>query len=60
VLLPSVIFLLFATISTVGAYLLTAHFRDRRAALGAASATLLFFVALAVGLVALLRGGGIL
>jgi hypothetical protein len=59
-LLPTVIFLLFTVISTGGAYLITAHVRSRRAGFAAAAATLLFFVALAAGLLALLRSGGAL
>lgn len=59
-ILPSVIFLLFALIATVGAFLLTAHHRGWRSGVAVATVSLLFFAALAVGLVALLRSGGAL
>ena len=55
---PNVVFVLFALIAAAGAYAIGAHFRGRRAALGAALLTLLFFAAVFAGLTALLRSGG--
>lgn len=53
---PEIVFALFAVISTVGAYLITAHRRGRLAGVGAALLSLIFFVAIYAGLLALLRG----
>jgi hypothetical protein len=58
VLLPLTLYVLFAFLSVVGAYLAAAHVRDRTAGMWAALATLLFFVLLAAGLFLLLRSGG--
>lgn len=57
-LLPTLIFLVFTLLSTVGAYLVLAHFKGRRAGVAAALGTVLFFVVLYAGLLALLRSGG--
>ncbi len=59
-LLSVVLFLLFAVLASLGAYFITAHQRSRRAGLVAALVTAIFFVALAVGVMALLRSGGVL
>jgi hypothetical protein len=59
-ILPGVIFVLFTVLATLGAYLITAHHRGWRAGLAVAAASLLFFAALAIGLVVLLRSGGAL
>jgi hypothetical protein len=56
--LPVALFLIFALLSVVGAYLVIAHWRGRRMGILAALVTALFFGALLVGLGALLRGGG--
>jgi len=56
--LPVSLFLIFALLSVVGAYLVIAHWRGRRMGILAALATALFFGALLVGLGVLLRGGG--
>jgi apolipoprotein N-acyltransferase len=45
-LLPVILFVLFAIFSTVGAYLVVAHHRGRGVATAAAAATLAFFVLL--------------
>lgn len=55
---PDFVFVLFALLAATGAYLIVAHRRGRRAGLGAAMLTLIFFAALFAGLTALLRGGG--
>ncbi|HLX10590.1 MAG TPA: hypothetical protein VKY89_22265 [Thermoanaerobaculia bacterium] len=55
---PNVVFVLFALIAAAGAYAIASHFGGRRAALGAALLTLLFFAAVFAGLTALLRSGG--
>jgi hypothetical protein len=59
-LLPSVIFLLFALLAAAGAYLGGARYRGPRGGVVAALAALIFFVALYAGLVVLLRSGGAL
>jgi hypothetical protein len=59
-LLPTVIFLLFTLLATIGAYLVTTYHRGRGAGAAVAAASLLFFAALAAGLLALLRSGGAL
>jgi hypothetical protein len=56
---PNFVFVLFALLSTAGAYWITAHRRGRLAGLGAALLALIFFAAIFAGLVALLRSGGI-
>lgn len=55
---PNLVFALFALIAAAGAYLIAAHFRGRRAGLGAALLTLIFFAAVFGGMIVLLRGGG--
>lgn len=55
-LFAAVLFTLFALLSAVGAYLIAAHFRGRRAGLLAALSTLAFFAALAAAMVALFAG----
>ncbi|HYO15703.1 MAG TPA: hypothetical protein VE685_21100 [Thermoanaerobaculia bacterium] len=57
-LIPTIIFFVFTLLSSVGAYLILAHARGRRAGIVTAVATALFFVALFAGLLALLRSGG--
>jgi hypothetical protein len=57
-LIPTLIFILFTLLSSMGAYLILAHSKGRRAGVVAAVATALFFVALFAGLQALLRSGG--
>jgi hypothetical protein len=52
---PLALFLLFALLSSVGAYLAVAHWRGRKAGVWAAVGTLLFFGALLVGLWFLLQ-----
>ena len=58
--LPIGLFCLFALLSALGAYWITAHFRSRKAGVLAAVLILLFFVALALGVDALMREGGVL
>jgi hypothetical protein len=57
---PLGLFLLFALLSVVGAYLAVANWRGRSAGVWAALLTLLFFAALLAGLWGLLRSGGAL
>lgn len=57
--LPIVLFLVFALLSAVGAYLILAHQRSRKAGVWAALGTALFFGLLFCGLLALLRGAGL-
>jgi hypothetical protein len=52
-LLAGTLFVLFALLSTAGAYLIGAHFRGRRTGVAAALATIAFFAALAAGMWAL-------
>jgi hypothetical protein len=59
-LLGTVLFLLFAVLASTGAYFITAHQRGRRAGFLAALATVIFFVVLFAGVMALLRSGGAL
>jgi apolipoprotein N-acyltransferase len=56
--LPIGLFCLFALISALGAYLITAHHRSRKMGVLAAVLILLFFVGLAFGVLALMREGG--
>lgn len=59
---PSILFVLFAVFSSLGAYFLAAHFRGNRGRMGgiiAALLTLLFFVALFLGLLALMPAGSL-
>jgi drug/metabolite transporter superfamily protein YnfA len=57
--LPTLVFVLFALCSSVGAYLLLSHYRSRRVGWVGALLTLLFFAALLMGLLSLFRQGGI-
>jgi hypothetical protein len=57
--LPLGLFGLFTLLSVVGAYLVTAHQRGRRAGIVAAVLTALFFGAVLAGLIALIRQGGL-
>jgi hypothetical protein len=57
-LIPTLIFVVFTLLSAAGAYLILAHAKGRRAGVAAALATVLFFVVLFAGLLALLRGAG--
>jgi hypothetical protein len=57
--LPSILFLLFAIFSSLGAYFLAAHFRGRASGIVAALLTLLFFAALFLGLLALMPAGSL-
>jgi hypothetical protein len=57
-LLPTVIFLVFALLAAAGAYLGGTRYRGQRTGLAAALAALVFFAALYAGLIALLRSGG--
>jgi hypothetical protein len=59
-LLPLLLFLLFTVLSTAGAYLVLSRHVSRAAGIWGAVAALLFFVALAWGLVWLMRSGGLL
>jgi hypothetical protein len=52
--LPTILFLLFALLSAIGAYLVLAHHKGRVAAVCGAAGTLLFFAILFAGLLALL------
>jgi len=57
-LLPTLLFTLFALLSGVGAYLIVAHHRGRWAGWIGAVLTLLLFAALYAGLILLFRAGG--
>lgn len=57
--LPFLLFGLFTLLSIAGAYLVVANWRGRRAGIVAAALTALFFGALLLGLVALIRHGGL-
>jgi hypothetical protein len=57
--LPLLLFGLFMLLSVVGAYLVTAHLRGRRAGIVAAALTALFFGAVLAGVLALIRQGGL-
>jgi hypothetical protein len=56
--LPFLLFGMFTLLSVVGAYLVVAHGRGRRAGIVAAVLTALFFGALFFGVLALIREGG--
>lgn len=59
--LPTLLFSLFAAFSAVGVYLIVAHHRGRRAAIAGALVTALLYVALYVGVLALIalpKAGG--
>ncbi len=58
--LPFALFGLFTLLSVVGAYLVAAHLRGRRAGIVAAALTALFFGAVLFGLLALIRQGGLM
>jgi hypothetical protein len=58
--MPLALFLLFALLSSVGAYLAVAHWRGRKAGAWAAAGTVLFFGALLAGVWALMRSGGVM
>jgi hypothetical protein len=58
--LPLLLFGLFTLFSVAGAYLVTAHWRGRRAGIVAATLTALFFGALFFGVMALIREGAAL
>jgi hypothetical protein len=58
--LPLGLFFVFALISVVGAYLIAAHGRGRRAGFWAALGTALFFGVLLLGLEFLMRSSGLL
>ena len=58
--LPLLLFGLFMLLSVVGAYLVMAHLRGRRAGIVAALLTALFFAAVLWGVLALMRNGGML
>ncbi|MFL6195239.1 MAG: hypothetical protein ACJ75H_13775 [Thermoanaerobaculia bacterium] len=58
--LPLTMFSLFTVLSVIGAFLIVNHWRGRKAAVLAALLTALFFAALFVGILALLRHGGML
>jgi len=57
--LPFLLFGLFTLLSVVGAYLVAAHQRGRRAGIVAAVLTALLFGAVLAGLLALIRQGGL-
>jgi hypothetical protein len=57
-LVPTLIFTVFALLSGVGVYLILAHHRSRQAGVAGAVVTFLLFVALYAGVVTLLRQGG--
>jgi hypothetical protein len=58
VLGPAVLYVVFAALAAVGAFLAASSQRGRGAGLLAAALTLVFFGALGAGLVALLAGAG--
>ena len=58
--LPFLLFGLFTLLSVVGAYLVVAHLRGRRAGIVAAALTAFFFGAVFFGLLALIRHGGLI
>jgi len=58
--MPLALFLLFALLSAIGAYLVVAHWRGRAAGAWAAALTVVFFAALLAGVWALMRNGGVL
>jgi drug/metabolite transporter superfamily protein YnfA len=51
---PSILFVLFALFSSIGAFLIVSHVRSRMAGVAAALLTLFFFAALFLGLLALM------
>lgn len=58
--LPLLLFVVFTLLSVVGAYLVMAHWRGRRAGIIAAVLTALFFGLVLCGVLALIREGGML
>jgi 4-amino-4-deoxy-L-arabinose transferase-like glycosyltransferase len=58
--MPLLLFGLFTLLSVVGAYVVAARFRGRKAGVLAALLTALFFGALLFGVLALIREGGAL
>lgn len=56
---PSILFLLFAVLSAVGAFFITAQYRGRATAVVAALLTLFFFAALFLALLAILPEGSL-
>lgn len=58
-LLPVLLFSLFALFAAVGAYLIAAHLRSRKAGVWAAAATVLFFAVLFAGVLTLLQQAGL-
>lgn len=58
--MPLLLFLVFTLLSVIGAYLVAAHWRGRRAGVVAALLTALFFAAVLAGLLALMRNGGMI
>lgn len=56
-LVPSILFVLFAVFSSVGAFLITSQYRSRSAGIVAALLTLFFFAVLFLALLALLPRG---
>jgi drug/metabolite transporter superfamily protein YnfA len=58
-ILPFVLFFVFALLSAAGAYLAVAHLRGPKAGFWAAGVTALFFAVLFAGLLVLLRSSGL-
>ena len=58
--MPLLLFVVFTLLSVIGAYLVAAHWKGRRAGVVAALLTALFFAAVLAGLTALMRNGGML
>jgi drug/metabolite transporter superfamily protein YnfA len=58
--MPILLFVVFALLSAAGAYLVVAHWRGRRAGIVAALLTVLFFAGLLLGVLALMRNGGMI
>jgi len=58
--LSFLLFGLFTVLSVAGAWWVAAHLRGRRAGILAAALTALFFAALFLGLLALIRHGGLM
>jgi drug/metabolite transporter superfamily protein YnfA len=58
--MPLLLFVVFALLSVIGAYLVAAHWKGRRGGVVAALLTALFFAAVLAGLAALMRNGGML
>jgi len=58
-LLPTLLYTLFALLSGAGVFLMLTHHRNRTSGVLGAFLTLTFFAALYAGLLALLREGGL-